>query len=67
MNKNEVHGKTQSLKGRIKQATGVAIGNPKLEREGAVERAAGAVEADLGKARRKVGDALARLGNAVKK
>jgi uncharacterized protein YjbJ (UPF0337 family) len=67
MNKNEVHGKIQNVKGRMKQAAGVAVGNPSLEKEGAVERTAGTVEAELGKARRKVGDALTRLGNAVRK
>ena len=67
MNKDELHGKVQNVKGRLKEAAGVVVGNPRLEKEGAAERAGGAVEADLGKARRKVGDALTRLGNAIKK
>jgi uncharacterized protein YjbJ (UPF0337 family) len=37
-------GKIDKAKGRAKEAIGKAIGNPKLEREGKIDRAVGAVK-----------------------
>ena len=67
MNRDEIEGKKEDIKGRIKQATGTLIGNKDLESEGADERSDGAVQEELGKARRKVGEALEDLGKQVKK
>jgi len=66
MNKDELDGKKQNLKGRVKEAVGVLTGNKDLESEGADERADGAVQETLGKARRKVGEALEDLGKKTK-
>jgi uncharacterized protein YjbJ (UPF0337 family) len=67
MNNDELQGKKQNLKGRVKEAVGVLTGNEKLESDGADERADGAIQETIGKARRKVGEALEDLGKKTKK
>ena len=39
MNKDELTGKTDSVKGRVKEAAGVHLDNDELEKEGGDERA----------------------------
>jgi uncharacterized protein YjbJ (UPF0337 family) len=51
---DEIKGKIDNLKGRAKQAVGAALGNKKMEAEGAGERAKGAVEEKVGEAKRKL-------------
>ena len=67
MNRDEMEGKAENLKGRVKEAAGVITGNPDLENEGAAQRTDGAVQEGLGTARRKVGEALEDLGKNVKR
>jgi uncharacterized protein YjbJ (UPF0337 family) len=67
MNKDELEGKTETLKGKIKQGVGRAANDPELQDEGAVDEAAGRTQETFGKARRKVGEAIEDVGNAVKK
>jgi len=66
MNRDELEGKKENLKGRVKEAAGVLTGNKDLEAEGSDERAGGAVQEDLGRARRRVGEAIEDLGKKVK-
>ena len=66
-NRDEVEGKKENLKGRIKEAAGTLTGDRDLESEGANERAGGAVQEGLGRARRKVGEAIEDLGEDVKR
>jgi uncharacterized protein YjbJ (UPF0337 family) len=67
MNRNELEGKTQNVKGRVKEALGTVTGNKDLESEGAKERAGGAVQERVGKATRKVGEAIEDLGKKIKR
>jgi len=67
MNRDEVHGKKEELKGRVKEAAGVVSGNRRLEDEGADERRDGETEHDLGRARRKIGEAVEDLGDRIKR
>ena len=67
MNRDELEGKAEALKGKIKQAAGDLTDNPELHDEGAVDEAAGQTQDAFGKARRKVGEAIEDIGNAVKK
>jgi uncharacterized protein YjbJ (UPF0337 family) len=67
MNRDEVEGKKQNLKGRIKEAAGTLTGNQDLESEGASERADGEVQEEIGKARRKIGESIEEFGKKVKK
>lgn len=54
MNKDELGGKMENLKGRTKEAAGALTGNKKTEAEGVVERVAGAVRENVGKAKEEV-------------
>jgi len=66
-NRDEVEGRAENVKGRIKEAAGTLTGNPDLENEGANERAGGALQEGLGRARRKVGEAIEDVGEDLKR
>ena len=66
MNKNELDGKVDQLKGKAKQAWGEATNDPETYDEGVADEAAGQVEEGFGKARRKVGDALHDVAHTIK-
>ena len=66
-NKAEVRGKINKAKGTVKENVGQAVGNRRMENEGAADRSKGSVQETLGKARRKVGDAVKDLGNTLRK
>jgi uncharacterized protein YjbJ (UPF0337 family) len=67
MNRDELEGKAEQLKGTVKQATGDLTDNPDLHDEGVADEAAGEVQEGFGKARRKVGEAIEDLGDQIKK
>ena len=67
MNKDELDGKTEALKGRIKQGVGDLTDNDKLHDEGVADEASGEIKEGVGKARRKVGDAIEDLGDKIKR
>jgi uncharacterized protein YjbJ (UPF0337 family) len=60
MNKDQLKGKLENLKGRAKQAAGSLSGHKETEAEGAVDRIAGA-------AREKVGDAEEAISSRRRK
>jgi len=60
MNKDQVSGRVESVKGAVKKAAGHAVGNDRLAAEGAVQETGGKVQSS-------VGDAKAKAGNAIKK
>jgi len=66
MNKDELDGKTDRLKGNIKESVGKATDDEQLRDEGVADQAAGNVQEGFGKARRKVGDALHDVAHKVK-
>jgi uncharacterized protein YjbJ (UPF0337 family) len=66
MNNDELNGKVDRLKGKIKEGVGNATYDEKLRGEGIADQAAGNVEEGFGKARRKVGDALHDIAHKVK-
>ena len=66
MNKDELDGKADRLKGEIKQGVGKMTGDQKLHDEGVADEAAGRVEEGFGKARRKVGDAIHDVAHKIK-
>ena len=53
-------GKTDQVKGRVKEATGVLTGDKELEREGKLDRAAGNVKQKAGQVVDKLRKALKR-------
>ena len=66
MNRDEREGKSENLKGRVKEATGALTGNEDLQDEGAEQRERGELQQDVGKLRRKAGEALEDLGEKIK-
>ena len=66
MNKDEINGKVDNLKGKAKQAWGDATNDAETYDEGVADEAAGNVEEGFGKARRKVGDALHDVAHKIK-
>jgi uncharacterized protein YjbJ (UPF0337 family) len=67
MNRDEIKGKTEAAKGKIKQAAGDLTDNPDLHDEGVADEVAGKTQDAIGRGRRKVGEAIKDIGNAIKK
>jgi len=67
MNRDEIAGKKENFKGRVKEATGVLTGNEELESEGKSERSEGALREKGGELRRKVGESIEEMGKNIKK
>jgi uncharacterized protein YjbJ (UPF0337 family) len=67
MNRDELKGKAEALKGKVKQAAGDLTNNPDLHDEGVIDEAAGKTQDAFGRGRRKVGDAIKDIGKAIKK
>ena len=59
MNKDQVEGRAQTVKGNVKEAAGKMVGNERLTAEGQAEQVAGKVQS-------KVGDVKNDVGNAIK-
>jgi uncharacterized protein YjbJ (UPF0337 family) len=66
MNKDELSGKVDRLKGNIKESVGEATNDQDLRDEGVADQASGNVQEGFGKARRKVGDALHDVAHKIK-
>jgi uncharacterized protein YjbJ (UPF0337 family) len=64
-NKDEVRGKVDRAKGRVKESVGEMSNDEQLREEGIDDQAAGDVEEAYGKGRRKVGEAIKDLGNKI--
>lgn len=67
MNRDELEGKTEKLKGKVKQGVGDLTDNERLHDEGVADEAAGEVQDTTGRARRKVGEAVEDLGDRIKR
>jgi uncharacterized protein YjbJ (UPF0337 family) len=67
MNNDELEGKAQALKGKIKQAAGDLISSPGLHDEGVSDELVGNAKDHLGQAKARVGAALEDVAAAIKK
>jgi uncharacterized protein YjbJ (UPF0337 family) len=67
MNRDEREGKSENLKGRVKEAAGALLDDENLQKEGADQRERGELQEDIGKLRRKAGEALEELGEKLKR
>jgi uncharacterized protein YjbJ (UPF0337 family) len=67
MNRDEVEGKGEQLKGKIKKGIGDLTDDDRLRDEGVADEAAGDVQEGFGKARRKVGEAIEDIGENIKR
>jgi uncharacterized protein YjbJ (UPF0337 family) len=67
MNKDELDGKWDQAKGRLKQGVGDLTDDDRLRDEGAADEASGTVQEGFGKARHEVGDAIEDIGDKLKR
>jgi uncharacterized protein YjbJ (UPF0337 family) len=67
VNRGELDGKSEQIKGKGKQAWADLTDNPRLHDEGVADEATGEVKEKLGRARRKVGEAIEDLGEDIKR
>jgi uncharacterized protein YjbJ (UPF0337 family) len=56
MNKDQVKGRVEETKGKVKEVTGRAIGNPDLEDRGTAEKITGKVQKTYGDVKEQVKD-----------
>ena len=66
-NKNEVDGKIDQARGKVKQAVGDLTNDDDLKAEGEADEVAGKVQDTIGRGARKVGGAIEDIGKAVKR
>lgn len=66
MNRDELKGKAESLKGRAKQAVGDITDNDRLRNEGVDDEVRGEVQEGFGRARRKIGEKVEEIGERLK-
>ncbi|MBA2257768.1 MAG: CsbD family protein [Acidobacteria bacterium] len=67
MNRDEIEGRKDQLKGKVKKAVGDLTDNERLHDEGVVDEAAGDVKEGFGRGRRKVGEAVDDLADKIKR
>jgi uncharacterized protein YjbJ (UPF0337 family) len=67
MNKQEMEGKWDKVKGSIKENVGDAIDNERLESEGRADRTKGEIKDTIGGARRNIGEAIEDVGEDIKR
>jgi uncharacterized protein YjbJ (UPF0337 family) len=58
MNKNQVKGRFEEAKGKVKEVVGKVVGNEELENKGKVEKVGGKVQAAVGDLKEDVKDAI---------
>jgi uncharacterized protein YjbJ (UPF0337 family) len=66
-NKDELDGKTEQVKGKMKQAWGDLTDDERMHDEGVADEAAGDVQEGFGRARRKIGETIEDIGDNVKR
>ena len=67
MNRDELDGKADAMKGKAKQAWADLTDDERLHDEGTADEAAGKTQETLGRARRKVGEAIEDIGENLKR
>lgn len=65
MNRDEIKGKAEKVKGFAKDKAGELTNNPDLEAEGELQRAGGEVREGFGKAKRKVKEGIEDVAEAA--
>lgn len=67
MNRDEIKGRTDQLRGKLKQAAGDLTDDPQLHDEGVADEVAGDIREGFGRGRRKVGEAIEDIGESLKR
>jgi uncharacterized protein YjbJ (UPF0337 family) len=60
MNKTQINGRVNEVKGMIKEVTGKLVGNEKLEQKGKVQKIVGEAQAKIGDVKQDAKDAVKR-------
>jgi uncharacterized protein YjbJ (UPF0337 family) len=58
MNKDQIEGRVEAVKGKIKEATGVLTGDKKFETEGELQKNVGKIQAGLGDIKEEIKDEI---------
>ena len=66
-NSDELKGKLNQVKGKVKEHVGRATGDEQLQNEGLDDQTGGAFQAGVGEVRRKAGDAITDMGKKLRK
>lgn len=61
MNKDQVEGRVDDAKGRVKEAAGAIVGNEKLKTEGQADQISGKTQGTFGDAKEKVKDLIDKI------
>jgi Uncharacterized protein conserved in bacteria len=67
VNKDEVKGKFEQVKGKVKDKVGEATGNRRMEAEGETENAKGKTRESWGRLKRGVSNAVGDIADAINK
>jgi uncharacterized protein YjbJ (UPF0337 family) len=67
MNRDEIDGKADQIKGKVKQAVGDVTDDEQLRDEGVADEVGGDAQEGFGRGRRKVGEAIEDLGDKLKR
>ena len=67
MNKDELNGKAQGTKGKLKKAVGDVTRDEELRGEGAADQVVGKTRDTVGRAKRKTGDAIENARGKLKR
>ena len=65
-NKDEMEGKYDQAKGKVKETVGRTLNDREMEDKGKTDQAKGNVKETYGKAKRQVGDAVKDLGDKIR-
>jgi uncharacterized protein YjbJ (UPF0337 family) len=61
MNKDQIQGRVEQVKGAVKEATGKVIGNKELEVEGRIDKTTGKVQSGFGDVKEKLKDTIDKV------
>jgi uncharacterized protein YjbJ (UPF0337 family) len=67
MNRDELEGRAEQIKGKVKKAAGDLTDDERLHDEGTADEASGDVQEGFGRARRKVGETIENIGENIKR
>jgi uncharacterized protein YjbJ (UPF0337 family) len=67
MNRNEIKGKAETIKGKIKQAAGDLSDDETLRDEGVADEVLGRARESFGREQRKMREAVENIGKSIKR
>lgn len=66
-NRDELEGKLDQAKGKVKETIGRATNDRELQQEGNADRTGGKVQEGFGKVKRNIGEAIEDIGESIRK